>query len=184
MLTKNSYKIGVCIIVGVLVLCLDGGAAEKEIPITKFSQNVGAPTITFLYWWVNSPSPRISMWTKLFIFYWMSLQLFVRLSKGVRRIWWHSQRKISTNYHRRCQLWSAWHQFLHVQSHFGRENAGNSGHCLVVRHLGHIGTSGAAMVHVVRRKQNLCLHDDFLPWQYARIAGEWQPSVFTVKPVI
>lgn len=63
MLTKNSYKIGVCIIIGVLVLCLDGGAAEKEIPITKFSQNVGAPTITFLYWWVNSRCPRISVWT-------------------------------------------------------------------------------------------------------------------------
>lgn len=49
MLTKNCYTIGVCIIVAVL-LSLDGGAAEKEIPISKFSQNVGAPTMTFLYW--------------------------------------------------------------------------------------------------------------------------------------
>lgn len=46
---RNAYAIGICIIIAVLV-SLDGSAAEKEIPITKFSQNVGAPKITFLYW--------------------------------------------------------------------------------------------------------------------------------------
>lgn len=27
-----------------------GVDAEKEIPMTKFGQNVGGPTMTFLYW--------------------------------------------------------------------------------------------------------------------------------------
>lgn len=41
----------VCLTVFIVLLTSNGiGAAEKEIPITKFSQNVGGPTMTFLYW--------------------------------------------------------------------------------------------------------------------------------------
>lgn len=33
-----------------IAILSNGCAAEKEIPITRFSQNVGGPTMTFLYW--------------------------------------------------------------------------------------------------------------------------------------
>lgn len=43
------------ILLGVFVLLLVAFVptdvhAEKEIPVTKFGQNVGGPTMTFLYW--------------------------------------------------------------------------------------------------------------------------------------
>lgn len=33
-----------------VILSWNGGYADKEIPMTRFSQNVGGPTMTFLYW--------------------------------------------------------------------------------------------------------------------------------------
>lgn len=48
MISKISSAI--CIFIIISLLTLEGGTAEKEIPITKFSQNVGGPTMTFLYW--------------------------------------------------------------------------------------------------------------------------------------
>lgn len=49
MISKISSVI--CLSAFVILLTSNGaGAAEKEIPITKFSQNVGGPTMTFLYW--------------------------------------------------------------------------------------------------------------------------------------
>lgn len=53
MVIGKNITLGVCIIVGlILVGNINFGvdAAEKEIPATKFGQNVGGPTMTFLYW--------------------------------------------------------------------------------------------------------------------------------------
>lgn len=51
MLSRHNSIITLAIFVG--VIALTGGNVEKEIPATKFSQNVGAPSMTFLYWYVN-----------------------------------------------------------------------------------------------------------------------------------
>lgn len=96
----------------------------------------------------------------------------MRLPKGIWRICEHSERKISTNSNQRRQLRSTRHQFLHVETHFGRKNAVHFDHRFVVRHLGYIGPIGATVVHVVRWEQNLRLYDDFFPRQHARITGE------------
>lgn len=45
---RRAYIISILIGL-VIILCWNGGDAEKEIPMTRFSQNVGAPTLTFLY---------------------------------------------------------------------------------------------------------------------------------------
>jgi len=47
MFSKISSVVCLTIFFGLLVS--SGNSAEKEIPITKFSQNVGGPTMTFLY---------------------------------------------------------------------------------------------------------------------------------------
>jgi len=47
MLSRHNLIITLAIFVG--LIALTGGNAEKEIPATKFSQNVGAPSMTFLY---------------------------------------------------------------------------------------------------------------------------------------
>jgi len=40
----------VCLSIFLILITSNGaGAAEKQIPITKFSQNIGGPTMTFLY---------------------------------------------------------------------------------------------------------------------------------------
>lgn len=43
----------VCLTIFVGLLAFSGSQADKEIPTTRFSQNVGGPTMTFLYWWVR-----------------------------------------------------------------------------------------------------------------------------------
>lgn len=53
MVIGKNITLGVCIIIGFILMGninsgVDG--AEKEIPATKFGQNVGGPTMTFLYW--------------------------------------------------------------------------------------------------------------------------------------
>jgi len=47
MLSRHNSIITLAIFVG--LIALTGGNAEKKIPATKFSQNVGAPSMTFLY---------------------------------------------------------------------------------------------------------------------------------------
>lgn len=47
MLSRHNAIITLAVFVG--LIALTGGNAEKEIPATKFSQNVGAPSMTFLY---------------------------------------------------------------------------------------------------------------------------------------
>lgn len=46
---KFGLAIGFVVVIGLLTLS-SFVSAEKEIPLTKFGQNVGAPTMTFLYW--------------------------------------------------------------------------------------------------------------------------------------
>lgn len=48
MISRHSSVITLTILIG--LVAFGGGNAEKEIPMTKFSQNVGGPTMTFLYW--------------------------------------------------------------------------------------------------------------------------------------
>lgn len=33
-----------------LILVIGLGSADKDIPVSRLSQNVGGPTMTFLYW--------------------------------------------------------------------------------------------------------------------------------------
>jgi len=47
MLSRHSSILTLTVFIG--LVALSGGHAEKEIPMTKFSQNVGGPTMTFLY---------------------------------------------------------------------------------------------------------------------------------------
>lgn len=37
-----------------LANCVSESSAEGDVPLTKFSQNVGGPTLKFLYWLVVS----------------------------------------------------------------------------------------------------------------------------------
>lgn len=51
-LYSNKYlSLTFCLVIGFILVGNNFGAdAEKEIPATKFGQNVGGPTMTFLYW--------------------------------------------------------------------------------------------------------------------------------------
>lgn len=58
--SRKHFSLLTVLCVGIVLLSLApaSGSAEKEIPITKFSQNVGGygATMTFLYWYVKSDS--------------------------------------------------------------------------------------------------------------------------------
>lgn len=43
---------GIFGVIFAIAILSNGCVGEKEIPITRFSQNVGGPTMTFLYWQV------------------------------------------------------------------------------------------------------------------------------------
>lgn len=48
MISKLGSAICVCILIS--LFAIDSGSSEKDIPQSKLSQNVGGPTMTFLYW--------------------------------------------------------------------------------------------------------------------------------------
>lgn len=51
MIKMQRFRIsGIFCVLFAIAILSTGCAAEKEIPITRFSQNVGGPTMTFLYW--------------------------------------------------------------------------------------------------------------------------------------
>lgn len=54
MLALNRiYYICISIIVSlVLLLSYNSNSYAEDVPVPKFSQNVGAPTLKFLYWYV------------------------------------------------------------------------------------------------------------------------------------
>lgn len=77
--------------------------AEKEIPTTKFGQNVGGPTMTFLYWYSIMES-TLKINTLLIINPFKIPKLFLWLSQGFRRLCPYISREISPNYSDGWQL--------------------------------------------------------------------------------
>lgn len=50
LLQGSNISIAFCLCIAFVLISSINVEAEKEIPATKFGQNVGGPTMTFLYW--------------------------------------------------------------------------------------------------------------------------------------
>lgn len=108
-----------------------------------------------------------------------TFQLFMRLPKSLWRIFKYYQWTLSANSYRRVQLWSSWRQFLVIKINFSHENDFHSNHCVIIWHLGSNWSGYTTVVPMVYGKQNLCLHDGFLCWQYAWSSG-MSPTISTI----